>query len=68
VSGWRVQLRLNVALTWLLLATGAAFLRRPTKDYWRPDEPATWKLVVWLVLFLVLVPAGFVIPSLFKAG
>lgn len=68
VSPWRLQLRLIVALSWVLLAVGVSFLRGPTKDYSHPDEPATWKLVVWLVLFFVFVPAAFVLPSLIKGG
>jgi hypothetical protein len=68
VSGRKLQLRLIVALGWLLLVTGVSFMRGPTKDYGRPDEPATWKLVVWLVLFFVLVPASFVLPTLLKGG
>jgi hypothetical protein len=67
-GSWKSWLRLILALGWILLATRPSFQRRAPKPPRRPDEPAIWKLVVWMILFVTLFYATWILPALLKGG
>jgi len=65
-GSWKRWLQLILALGWLLLATRVSFQRSAPRPPRSPDEPATWKLVLWMIVFLILFPAAWILPYLVR--
>ncbi|MGO8875861.1 MAG: hypothetical protein ACLQNG_08875 [Acidimicrobiales bacterium] len=56
-AGWRAGLRLPVALGFLLVVTGLAFVRGTGRPRRPSGEPETWKLWLWCGLLVASVVA-----------
>jgi hypothetical protein len=60
---WRQWLAILLVLCWIC-AAAVAFVTDTSKPHGPADEPATWKLVVWLILFVAGVPAVLLLSRL----
>jgi len=64
------SLRFLLGLSWLLVLAAISFVGTPKRR--PPEEPQTWKLVVWLLLLLVSFPgcwiAALCIRALVRGG
>ncbi len=52
----------------VLCMVGLVFVRGAPRPGRPRDEPARWKLVVWMILFVALLPTGLILAEILAAA